>query len=229
MSLQARKNVARKALAAAGLFKREGENKFDKYKYFSEAQYKQVFVKLFAEAGLEFNMTTISVESYPGYDKMPYGRRVTVEFQLKNIDDSETESAVVVGEALDKGDKAIYKAYTGALKYYFACVFHLPTGDEVETSGAEQTPPEFIEPHQIEILTATYTGANLTKLLAKNKIDKIEKLPFNKAVEYVELLRNIKRIETAKAAVKAAEKVQPEPSEDDQILATVDPRWEEQS
>ena len=45
---------------------------------------------------------------------------------------------------LDKGDKAGYKANTGAIKYYLANTFMVATGDdpETETPEGEKTPPK---------------------------------------------------------------------------------------
>ena len=42
-SLQKKKNQLRKDLFEKGILKKEGENKFDNYAYFSEAQYKLLF------------------------------------------------------------------------------------------------------------------------------------------------------------------------------------------
>ena len=46
--LQQKKNKLRKELAEQGILKRSGENNFDHYSYFSEAQYKALFTKLFS-------------------------------------------------------------------------------------------------------------------------------------------------------------------------------------
>ena len=45
--LQQKKNLLRKSLKAKGVLKKGATNTFDKYSYFSEAQYKELFTELF--------------------------------------------------------------------------------------------------------------------------------------------------------------------------------------
>lgn len=135
--LQQKKNKIRKALKEKGVLKKEGANSFDKYKYFSEAQYKELFTELFSDYGLELKATTINYEMFDGSDKMPNGRKVTVRFSLIDTETGYLEESDIVGEGLDKGDKAGYKAYTGALKYYLAENFAVATGDDPEKESPE--------------------------------------------------------------------------------------------
>ena len=46
--LQKKKNALRKELKEKGVLKKGATNEFDKYKYFSEAQYKELFTELFS-------------------------------------------------------------------------------------------------------------------------------------------------------------------------------------
>lgn len=130
--LQAKKNKARAALAEMGVLKREGNNNYDKYKYFSEAQYKELFTSLLSKNGLELNFTEIAYEMFEGPEKQANGRVVRLEFVLTDTETGFYETATVTGEGIDKGDKAGYKAMTGALKYYFADVWCVATGDDAE-------------------------------------------------------------------------------------------------
>ena len=45
----------------------------------------------------------------------------------------------VLGEGMDSGDKAYYKALTGAQKYFYHMTFHSPTGDDPEGQGSRWT------------------------------------------------------------------------------------------
>ena len=136
--LQQKKNALRKALKAKGILAREGQNTYDKYKYFSESQYKSLFTELFSDAGLELSFTELDYQMYESSsDKMPNGRLVKLEFSLIDIETGYSEETVITGEALDKGDKAGYKAYTGAIKYYLANTFLVATGDDPETESPE--------------------------------------------------------------------------------------------
>ena len=112
--------------------KKGSENTFDKYKYFSEAQYKSLFTELFTDAGLELAFNELSYDTFTGTEKQSNGRMPKLEFKLIDIDTGYYETTIITGEGIDKGDKAGYKAYTGALKYYLANTFMVATGDDPE-------------------------------------------------------------------------------------------------
>lgn len=142
--LAQKKNKLRTLLKEKGILKREGRNTYDKYNYFSEAQYKALFTELFSECGLELKFNELDVKSFAGSPNMPNGRRVSLYYELCDIETGYVEETVVTGEGLDKGDKAIYKAYTGALKYYLANTFLVATGDDAEkdSDGEEEKKPK---------------------------------------------------------------------------------------
>ena len=136
--LQAKKNMIRKALKDKGILKKEGNNTYDKYKYFSEAQYKQLFTELFSEAKLELSFTEISYDTFEGSEKQSNGRMPKLKFILTDVDTGYWEETVITGEGIDKGDKAGYKAYTGAVKYYLANTFLVATGDDPEKDSPNE-------------------------------------------------------------------------------------------
>jgi len=201
--LQRKKNNLRKALAKKGMLKREGDNKYDQYKYFSEAQYKLLFTELFSEAGLELKFTEKCYEKCEGTEKMRNGRRVKLIFTLMDIETGYGEESTITGEAFDKGDKAGYKAYTGAYKYYLASTFGVATGDDPEKPDKEEaqqqkpTQPAAQKqtkvqasgvkatPNQIAILKRVYTGENMTKLLKKCGVENVEDIPAAKASDLI--------------------------------------------
>lgn len=136
--LQAKKNMIRKALKDKGILKKEGNNTYDKYKYFSEAQYKQLFTELLSEAKLELSFTELSYETFEGSEKQSNGRMPKLKFILTDVDTGYWEETVITGEGIDKGDKAGYKAYTGAVKYYLANTFLVATGDDPEKDSPSE-------------------------------------------------------------------------------------------
>jgi hypothetical protein len=136
--LQQKKHDLRVLLGEKGILKREGENKFDKYKYFSEAQYKLLFTELFTRANLELAFNELEYLTYEGSEKQNNGRMPRIEFKLIDTETGFYETSVITGEGMDKGDKAGYKAYTGALKYYLASTFLVATGDEAETESPDE-------------------------------------------------------------------------------------------
>ncbi len=137
--LQAKKNALRKDLAARGILQKGATNSYDHYKYFSEAQYKALFTELFSAYGLEHRASEVSVTEFQGTNSQPIGRRVTMDFTLTDVETGYGETCRCSGEGIDKGDKAIYKAQTGALKYYLATTYMVATGDDPEN---ETQPPK---------------------------------------------------------------------------------------
>ena len=192
--LQKKKNTLRKALKEKGVLQKGGKNTYDNYKYFSEAQYKELFTELFADCGLELKFNEISYDTFTGSEKMSNGRMPRLEFELMDIETGFGESTVITGEGIDKGDKAGYKAYTGALKYYLANTFMVATGDDPE----KESPSEVMNtkeekkatPKQIEFLKSKYEGENLEKLLKANNLEKLEDMPMTVASNLIGKIKN---------------------------------------
>jgi len=189
--LQKKKNALRKDLKEKGILKKGKVNDFDNYQYFSEAQYKELFTELFSKNGLEIKFNELEYDTFEGTEKQANGRMPKLEFYLYDIDTGFYETSAITGEGIDKGDKAGYKAYTGALKYYLANTFMVATGDdpEVESINANMnkktTRESKASPKQIEMLKKYYVGDNLTKLLEANGLKQIEDMPMKKASEII--------------------------------------------
>lgn len=194
--LQQKKNALRKALKEKGVLKKGGSNDYDHYNYFSEAQYKELFTELFSANGLELKFTELDYGMFEGTDKQANGRMPKLCFRLFDIETGFYEDTDITGEGIDKGDKAGYKAYTGALKYYLANTFMVATGDDPETESPDTKMNKPTErkasPKQLEILKSVYTGENLTKLLEANGIQTIEDLSLTKASELIGKLKGAK-------------------------------------
>lgn len=187
--LQQKKRALRKELSELGVQKKEGRNDYDRYNYFSEAQYKELFTKLFSKHGLELKFTELEYGLFDGSEKQSNGRMPRLEFRLFDTETGFYEATVITGEGMDKGDKAGYKAYTGALKYYLADTFMVATGDDPEKDSPETPMNKKSErkasPKQVEYLTGFYKGDLLDKLLAANGITKIEDISMSKASELI--------------------------------------------
>lgn len=194
--LQKKKNELRKKLKEKGVLQKGGKNDYDHYKYFSEAQYKELFTELFSECGLELKFTELEYETFEGTQKQSNGRMPKLEFYLYDTDTGFYETTIITGEGIDKGDKAGYKAYTGALKYYLANTFMVATGDDPEKESPDEKMNNKTEkkatPKQVEILANTYKGENLKKLLEMNNIDKLEDMPMAKASALIKKLEEAK-------------------------------------
>lgn len=152
----------RKKLAENGTLIKEGVNNLDGYTYFSEAQYKKLFSEYFAAEGLDLNANTLSITETKGPGHAAFGRRVEVAFTLTDTDTGYSETMTCFGEAFDRGDKAIYKAYTGAIKYYLANNWMVVTGDDPEN---EKTVSSVSSENKIDVpdvVTPVSTGPKAT-------------------------------------------------------------------
>ena len=183
--LQAKKNALRKDLKSKGILKKGGQNDFDHYSYFSEAQYKELFTELFSKNNLELKFSELDYGTFEGTGKQCNGRLTKLEFTLYDVETGFFETTVITGEGMDKGDKAGYKAYTGAVKYYLADTFLVATGDDAEKESPSENMNTKAErkasPKQIEVLKKFYTGENLEMLLKTNGISKIEDISMTTA------------------------------------------------
>lgn len=195
--LQQKKNKLRKALKEKGVLERKGKNKYDDYKYFSEAQYKELFTELLADNELELKFTELDYTCFEGSAKQNNGRMPRLRFSLIDCETGFYEDTDITGEGMDKGDKAGYKAYTGALKYYLANTFMVATGDDAEQESPEETANTKTEkkasPKQISVLKGYYKGENLTKLLEANGLEKIEDLSIKKASELISKIKEAQK------------------------------------
>ena len=191
--LQQKKNTLRKLLKEKGILKKRGNNDYDNYAYFSEAQYKDLFTELFSQVGLELKFNELEYGLFEGNGKQLNGRMPKLEFALFDIETGFYELTTITSEGIDKGDKAGYKAFTGALKYYLADTFMVATGDDPEKESPETkmndkketTNDKKATTKQIDILSEYYKDENLKKLLEKNNIEKLEDIGMSKASELI--------------------------------------------
>lgn len=181
--LQQKKNQLRKMLKEKGVLKKGGRNEFSKYSYFSEAQYKELFTELFSEVGLELKFTELDYAIYDGGKNN--GRMPKLQFTLMDIESGYGEDTVITGEGQDTGDKAGYKAYTGAVKYYLANTFLVATGDDPEKDSPNGKAVPRATAEQIKFLEERYKDDNLVKLLKTNGIRNLKEMPEEKARELI--------------------------------------------
>ena len=98
-------------------------------------------------------------------------------YTFSDVDSGEEIVAKVAGQGLDAGDKAPYKAITGALKYALLQSFLLATGDDPEdgrmdarlTASASDRPISADEVRELEKLIAD-TGTELDRVLTYYKV-----------------------------------------------------------
>ena len=190
-NLQSKKNLLRLALKDKGVLKKGGTNTYDKYSYFSEAQYKELFTELFSQSKLELSFNEVEYNTFSGSEKQANGRMPKLEFILTDIETGFYEVTTITGEGIDKGDKAGYKAYTGALKYYLANTFMVATGDDPESSSpAVEMNTKKASVKQIELVKKLVN--DIPAMLKYYKLEKIEDMTAEQASETITRLNNKK-------------------------------------
>ena len=120
----------------AGSMKKEGFNDFNKYSYVKESDVAKKFQELLVKHGV-FCYSSVEevrskqVESAKG--KPNILSTVKMQYTFVNVDNPEDQMQVgAAGDGMDTGDKAIYKALTGAHKYVLIRNFNLGSDDDTE-------------------------------------------------------------------------------------------------
>jgi hypothetical protein len=117
---------------------KSGVNQFHRYKYASDADILWTLKPLLAEHGLAFILVGYVVEAIAEVKTKNGGAerlidlRVTYRLAHKS---GEWMDVTAPGSGQDPGDKAHYKAMTGALKYALRQSFAIPTGDDPEADA----------------------------------------------------------------------------------------------
>ena len=196
--LQKKKNKLRIELSEKGILPKGAHNDYDNYDYFSEAQYKELFTGLFSKHGLEFDSTQIEIQSISGTEKQPFGIIATMKYILTDIDTGYKTESIHSGIGIDKGDKAIYKAKTGALKSFFASTFLVATKDDPERDD---------KPAKKTYTKATTSSTPKSGTIRKKKKKRIMKLFENSKQELQEIMKKYKKTKITELDLKEASEI----------------------
>lgn len=122
-------------MSEVGYIPKNGFNSFHKYKYATESDVQDACRKSMSERNLIMIPNVLDEknrEVLTAKGKTEFISTLTIEFRLEDGESGEVRKFVVVGEGQDSGDKASYKAFTGAQKYALMKLFMIPTGDDPE-------------------------------------------------------------------------------------------------
>lgn len=136
---------------------KNGFNDFHKYHYALESDIKDVVRKELSERKLAMIPNEVSRSSEEIQTKNGIQQLVTlkIEYTIFDAESGESIKFAGYGDGQDAGDKAVYKAKTGALKYALTSLFMIPTGDDPEAEGKKPLqPPKKISEKHLEALTA---------------------------------------------------------------------------
>ena len=198
LSLRQKLAVVRRRLAYV---QKRGYNERKNYNYVTAADIAGAVGDILAELGVVVVPRLESISHEPSRTSRSEGEhvaRVVMTYTFMDVDTAEEITVKVAGEGLDAGDKAPYKAMTGALKYALLQSFLLATGDDPEderTNPANHcsTPHE----HRLEPLVTAEemrelrqlvedTGTELERVLAYYKLSSLEQMTegtYRRAIE----------------------------------------------
>lgn len=173
-----------KDLSEVGISKSQ-ENKYDNYKFRGIDDVYNTLSKILAKHGLlimpnVINQHTVQVNTQKGGTMNHTTLQVIYTFISSH--DGSTHRLKMRGEAMDRGDKSINKAFSAAYKYLCLQVFCIPLQGEGDEESHELKSETFINEVQLTALQNLLTkkGSNKSAFLSHYKIEKLEDLPSNK-------------------------------------------------
>lgn len=111
---------------------KSGYNSFQNYKYATEADIVEAARTKFSNHGLVLTTSVVGTEKVR--DDLV---RTTMDFTLVDLDSGESLTTTYVGDGQDKGDKGIYKSYTGALKFFLSKTLMIATDSDPEKTDSQ--------------------------------------------------------------------------------------------
>lgn len=175
MSTGALSKKLAEVMSAVGRVPKNGWNDFHKYHYATEADIAEA---IRSELATRHITLVPSVESYevreiPSKKAEKDSRFVTflsMTFTFEDGDSGERIEKKWLGAGEDSGDKGVYKAMTGAEKYFLLKTFIVPTGDDPESDGKKPQTKVKVETRAPE------TGAKVPTPEGAELIKKTEQL-----------------------------------------------------
>jgi len=146
--------------------KKNGRNQFHKYNYASEADVSARFSEALSAHGVYMSTSVLERHCLPFKTKKGEDWfLITVKVEM-TFSDSESDEKITIhsfGDGADSGDKGVYKAITGAVKYGLMKNFLVETGDDPEKDVPIETikPIELTESKLKEFLTFWETNKNI--------------------------------------------------------------------
>lgn len=129
---------------------KNGRNDFHKYAYATEADITAAVRQHMADRHLMLLPDVLKEEWADGAVTKSGNKNklctLTVKFTLMDGDSGEEKEFTILGQGEDTGDKATYKAMTGALKYALLKLFMIPTGDDPEQDSDVRHTPARVPP-----------------------------------------------------------------------------------
>lgn len=165
-------------MVEVGYVKKNGYNSFHRYNYVTEADLVDAVRAKLAERNVVLIPSVVGIDERGVTSDKGKASTVTtvrVAFTFCDGDSGATHKAEWAGSGDDPADKGLYKAYTGAVKYFLMKSFLIPTGDDPEgdsgtderSSGGQRTaevPPaaRVLKPEQLAKVLAAVNETGVT-------------------------------------------------------------------
>ena len=159
-----------------GYIQKRGHNERHNYNYVTAADLAGSVGDILAELGVVVIPQLQSISTETPRSSSDRIARVVMNYRFVDASSGEELSVRVAGEGADAGDKAPYKAMTGALKYALLQSFLLATGDDPEDEHANSRAvlgsERVITPEQVRELQGLIeeTGTELERVLAYYRV-----------------------------------------------------------
>jgi ERF superfamily len=177
-----------------GYIQKRGHNERHNYSYVTAADLAGSVGDILAELGVIVIPQLQSISTEPPRSSSDRIARVVMNYRFVDARSGEELTVRVAGEGADAGDKAPYKAMTGALKYALLQSFLLSTGDDPEDERANARPAlgseRVITPEQVRELQGLIeeTGTELERVLAYYRVSALGEMTEGSYRRALELL-----------------------------------------
>ena len=201
LNLRQKLSLVRRRL---GYVQKRGHNELHNYSYVTAADLAGAVGDILAELGVLIVPRLESISHEPARSSRPDGEHLThlvMNYSFVDVDTAEDITVKVAGEGVDAGDKAPYKAMTGALKYALLQSFLLATGDDAEDERLTQidqsaisrgnSAKRVISEKELDELRGLIedTGTELERVLTYYKVSSLEEMTESTYRRAVELLK----------------------------------------
>ena len=165
-----------------GYIRKRGHNERHNYSYVMAADLAGSVGDILAELGVVVIPQLQSISTETPRSSNERIARVVMNYRFVDARSGEELTVRVAGEGADTGDKAPYKAMTGALKYALLQSFLLASGDDPEDERGETRngpgPERPITAEQVRELEALIeeTGTQLERVLAYYKVSALSEM-----------------------------------------------------
>lgn len=165
-----------------GYVQKRGHNERHNYSYVAAADLAGSVGDILAELGVVVIPQLQSISTEPPRSSSERIARIVMNYRFVDARSGEELTVRVAGEGADAGDKAPYKAMTGALKYALLQSFLLATGDDPEDERADSrsalSSERLVTPEQARALQRLIeeTGTELERVLTYYRVSVLSEM-----------------------------------------------------